>query len=254
MEYFIKSSHNATFDDLKAEQEGLEALEACIAATNIEELSTPKIIRQVQGSLYLEKIEPTRASETQWFQLGVGLAKLHSVPQAYYGWHKDNFIGLGTQLNTESDDWPSFFIEYRLLPQINRLKDSSLKNQWRNELQQLKPFIEQLLKPQGQKPALLHGDLWSGNVMFSKNKVWLIDPAVYIGDGEVDVAMTELFGGFSPQFYEGYQTIRPLSAEYPVKKALYNLYHALNHLNLFGDSYKAWCDGFWSTLQEYSQR
>ncbi|MCB1581549.1 MAG: fructosamine kinase family protein [Xanthomonadales bacterium] len=87
----------------------------------------------------------------------------------------------------------------------------------------------------------MHGDLWSGNVMFDKEHVWLIDPAVYFGDSEADIAMTEMFGGFSSEFYLAYQSVRPLTDAYPTKRLIYNLYHYLNHYNLFGASYLSPC-------------
>jgi fructosamine-3-kinase len=93
----------------------------------------------------------------------------------------------------------------------------------------------------------LHGDLWSGNVLFDSNQCWLIDPAVYYGDSEVDLAMTEMFGGFSNAFYHAYFQIRSRSSTYANKRTIYNLYHYLNHYNLFGDSYLSRCrEGFWS--------
>ena len=111
-------------------------------------------------------------------------------------------------------------------------------------LQQLKKLERPLidwLNGQAIQPALLHGDLWSGNVLFSDNKVWLIDPAVYWGDAEADIAMTELFGGFPKVFYQAYHQQLPPSPEYDLKKICYNLYHYLNHYNLFGHGYLAAC-------------
>jgi len=152
------------------------------------------------------------------------LAALHRHTSDRFGWGTDNWIGLAPQKNGWSTDWAAFFLEKRLRPQAARAGI---------EL----PDVKALLAHHKPKPSLLHGDLWSGNAGFTADGPVIYDPAVYYGDREADLAMTELFGGFAPEFYAAYRKEFPLNAGYEKRKHLYNLYHLLNHLNLFGSSY-----------------
>jgi protein-ribulosamine 3-kinase len=154
--------------------------------------------------------------------LGRMLAALHRQTGPRFGWHRDNYIGLSPQLNGWCDDWSEFWRERRLGPQAARA--GVRINMDRIELHQ----------PQ---PSLLHGDLWSGNAGFTPEGPVVYDPAVYYGDREADLAMTELFGGFPRAFYDAYNEVLPLAEGYERRKHVYNLYHLLNHLNLFGAGY-----------------
>ena len=154
------------------------------------------------------------------------LAALHRQTGARFGWHRNNSIGLSPQRNDWSDDWVEFWRERRLRPQFER---AGLKCE----------FFEHLLEGHRPQPSLLHGDLWSGNAGFTREGPVVFDPAVYYGDREADLAMTELFGGFPSGFYDAYHAAYPLEPGYQKRKHLYNLYHLLNHLNLFGAGYLA---------------
>jgi fructosamine-3-kinase len=160
-----------------------------------------------------------------------------------FGWESDNWIGLSPQKNAWDDDWPGFFWEFRLAPQLQRaglLKESSsFLSRLERLFQQYKPI-----------PSLLHGDLWSGNVGFTQEGPVIFDPAVYYGDREADIAMTELFGGFPDEFYSEYKKELPLDRGYETRKHLYNLYHLLNHLNLFGSGYRAQVDATLRLLRD----
>jgi len=156
------------------------------------------------------------------------LAKLHRTAGPRFGWHRDNWIGGTPQINTWHDDWSTFFHECRIRPQL----DLARKNGFRLE----EPPRLENHHPQ---PSLLHGDLWSGNAGFIEEGPVIFDPAGYYGDREADLAMTELFGGFPREFYAAYRKAYPLDAGYEQRKHLYNLYHLLNHLNLFGSGYLA---------------
>ncbi|NTW03633.1 MAG: fructosamine kinase family protein [Oscillochloris sp.] len=172
--------------------------------------------------------------------LGTQLATLHRSSAPAYGLDHDNYIGGNAQHNGWDTDWPHFFAEYRLLPQINLAgKQGRLQRSRRRNLERLLERIGDLLAGVPRQPALLHGDLWGGNVIATApdSAPGLIDPAVYYGDREAEIAFTELFGGFSSAFYTAYNDAWPLAPGYAQRRDLYNLYHLLNHLNLFGEGY-----------------
>jgi fructosamine-3-kinase len=185
----------------------------------------------------LEYLELGGSSRVSDRLLGQQLAYLHQHTQPYFGWHRDNTIGSTTQINQQSHDWLKFWQEQRLGFQLQL----AAKNGYGGRLQasgerlgsELAVFFNHT-----PTPSLLHGDLWSGNAATDKqgNPV-IFDPACYYGDREADLAMTELFGGFSGDFYAAYQDVWALHEDYRVRKSLYNLYHILNHLNLFGGGY-----------------
>jgi fructosamine-3-kinase len=156
--------------------------------------------------------------------LGRVLAALHRKSAPRFGWQRDNYIGATPQANGWCDDWAEFWRERRLRPQFER---AGLNFE----------FPERLLENHRPQPSLLHGDLWNGNVGFTAQGPVLFDPAVYYGDREADLAMTELFGGFPREFYQAYRQAWPLPPGYEKRKHVYNLYHLLNHLNLFGGGY-----------------
>lgn len=169
--------------------------------------------------------------------LGTALASMHRHTAEQFGWKHDNTIGTTLQKNTPSSDWVAFWREHRLSFQLRLAR----KNGHTGRLQQLgERLMQDLADFFDDVPiaSLLHGDLWSGNYAFDNNgQPVVFDPAVYYGDRETDLAMTELFGGFSADFYAAYQSAWPLDNGYRVRKQLYNLYHILNHLNLFGGHY-----------------
>jgi fructosamine-3-kinase len=192
----------------------------------------------------------------QWIESGPGfpdparfgetLAAMHQAEQTdVYGWTSDNYIGSTPQINHPAADWPLFFSQQRLKPQIDLARRNGFLNPPRlHKLESLLDRIPDLLSGVPRRPSLLHGDLWAGNVLNSiQSGPCLIDPAVYWGDREAEIAFTELFGGFPTRFYQAYNSVWPLEAGYKSRRDLYNLYHALNHLNIFGESYISLVDG-----------
>jgi protein-ribulosamine 3-kinase len=161
--------------------------------------------------------------------LGRMLAQAHRSVGPAFGWDRDNYIGATPQANGWCGDWAQFWRERRLQPQLDLAK--------RNGFSINTGKVGDLLNQHKPQPSLLHGDLWSGNVSFTPIGPVVFDPAAYHGDREADLAMTELFGGFPQEFYDAYNQAFPLPAGYEQRKHLYNLYHLLNHLNLFGRSY-----------------
>ena len=230
---FVKANRLDFQDAFSAEADAL----AEIAATKT--LRVPEVIAQIQGNsqayLILEYIE-TRPSRTgDWKRFGQQLAELHAIEQPFFGWQRDNLIGATPQPNPRSDSWLDFFTTHRLEHQLSLCQSRGYKLPLASELLQELP---NLLSDHPTKPALLHGDLWSGNAAFDPDgQAFVYDPGSYYGDRETDLAFTEFFGGFPPEFYRAYEDTQPLNPGYPRRKILYNLYHCLNHLYLFGASY-----------------
>ncbi len=187
--------------------------------------------------IVLEYLELVSGTDQQWFELGESLAKLHQYgDQAMYGWDTDNFIGKTPQPNRWCKKWCTFFSEERIGWQLELAEEKGFHF---GDISQLVSTIKQLLSHHKVQPSLLHGDLWSGNIAFVHSSPVLFDPACYWGDREADIAMTELFGRLPEPFYLGYQEHWPLEKGYEQRKEIYNLYHLLNHCNLFGEQYYA---------------
>ena len=232
---FLKTGPVSSFDMFSAEAEGLA------------ELSAPGVVRIPQvvacgthgdtaylATEWLQLDRPTRDSEVR---LGEQLAALHDTARDQFGWHRDNTIGLTPQHNAWSDNWVDFFREHRLGFQLRLAAENgytgSLQAQGVRLLKRLPVFFEGYQA----RPALLHGDLWGGNWASCEGVPVIFDPAVYYGDPETDLAMTRLFGGFGPPFYEAYAAHTPPASGSHDRSDLYQLYHVLNHLNLFGSAY-----------------
>jgi fructosamine-3-kinase len=222
---FLKTNDAGHADAFAAEAEGLAALRA--AGMRAPEPLSHGIAAQ-RAYLVLEYLNLN--GKKDFAALGRMLANAHRTPGTRFGWHRDNYIGTTPQQNGWYVDWSEFWVERRIRPQLELAK--------RNGFRIAVPSFRSL---EGHKPApsLLHGDLWSGNAGFTGAGPVLFDPAVYYGDREADLAMTELFGGFPQEFYESYDESWPLEEGYRRRKHLYNLYHLLNHLNLFGGGYLA---------------
>jgi len=175
--------------------------------------------------------------------LGEQLASLHRVTADQHGWNRDNFIGSTPQYNTPCDDWLEFWQDCRLKPQLEMSHAAGFRGNLANAGRRLLENLHLLLAGHDPAPSLLHGDLWSGNKAFTPDgQPVIFDPATYYGDREADIAMTELFGGFGADFYAAYNASYPLPDRYPLRRDLYNLYHLLNHLNLFGGGYLSRCE------------
>lgn len=237
-----KTNETGYADALFREAEGLELLGDAIGVGGISGIRVPEIYSVNETRLEMTAIVPSRRSDELLQQLGSGLAKIHAQPQAAYGFHRDNYIGLNPQKNCESDTWGEFFVEYRLGVQVGLINDRVVRERFSTILEAKGARLAEWLNERVSAPSLLHGDLWSGNALFDDTTAWLIDPAVYYGDAEADIAMTEMFGGFGPAFLDAYHEVRPISEDYPNKREIYNLYHFLNHYNLFGGFYIGPCE------------
>lgn len=236
-------------DALFCEAEGLELLGDAVTMAGVKGVRVPEVFSVSETRLQMTEINSSPPSDTQLQALGKGLALIHNLRQSHVGFHRNNYIGLNPQKNCESDNWGDFFLKYRLDYQVAMISDNRLRAQFSEVLHNKGEILAEWLNEHGAGPALLHGDLWSGNVMFDRESSWLIDPAVYYGDPEADLAMTELFGGFGKPFYQAYESVRPLSLYYSRKREIYNLYHFLNHYNLFGGAYLGPCKKVFNNIE-----
>ncbi|MDX1812135.1 MAG: fructosamine kinase family protein [Gammaproteobacteria bacterium] len=234
--YFVKLNSTRYADMFSAEAEGLA------------EMHMPGVIKvprpvcwDSHGSttyIVLDYIEFGRANANSAAMFGEQLAAMHKVSQSQFGWYRDNTIGSTAQINTVSSNWLDFYRQHRLQFQIKLANEQGYNGELTSLGDKLCDSLESFFKSYQPQPSLLHGDLWSGNYDYdASGKPVIFDPAVYYGDREADIAMTELFGGFSAAFYDAYNNAWPLDDGYAVRKTLYNLYHILNHLNLFGGGY-----------------
>lgn len=235
--FFVKWGMHHVAKTFGAEAAGLNALRVAGSPLLIPEVIS--IESGEQGYILLEWLNQGHASTQSWEAFGRGLAALHRTSVQAFGLDEDNFIGRSPQVNDTRDTWPEFFRDCRLEPQVQMAREAGRwPEEWNGYLDNLYNRLERLI-PAQPEASLVHGDLWGGNFMTLTNgKVALIDPAVYYGHREVDLAMTELFGGFKKIFYEAYWEVWPVEDGYSERKELYNLYHLLNHLNLFGASYE----------------
>ncbi len=232
--YFLKIHQPSMLNMLQCEANNLNK----IAETN--SIKTPAVVACDQTAtfsfLMLEYLELGASGSHE--SLGVALANLHHHQSNTFGWDQGNFIGTTSQPNSNSNDWVAFWKNMRLNHQLQLARANSAQHLLVDKCQQLIEELPALFINYTPKPSLLHGDLWSGNFSFLTDGTPVIyDPASYFGDHETDIAMTELFGGFNQDFYSAYQEHFPVDAGYRVRKNLYNLYHILNHFNLFGGSY-----------------
>ena len=234
-DFFVKLNDASKADMFAAEAAGLDE----IAASGTVRVPEPVCWGVAAGSAYLvlEYLSVGHAGNGAVF--GERLAAMHRVTQPQFGWKRDNTIGSTLQVNTPDPAWTRFFRERRLGFQL----DLAERNGWGGELlrlgDDLRSRVEGLFDGYRPQPSLLHGDLWSGNYAYlADGTPAIFDPAVYFGDREADLAMTELFGGFGADFYAGYRCAWALDAGYTTRRTLYNLYHILNHVNLFGGGYE----------------
>ena len=240
---FVKANASAAAGMFEAEARGLEWLRAGLGSET--GLEIPAVLAVDASFLVLEWVEPGGASRSSDESLGRGLAALHRSVRADgadrgFGLDHDNFIGSEPQSNGPSSDWPSFYRRQRLEPMLARAERAkTIDAAWRRRFEPLFARLDQLCGPP-ERPARLHGDLWSGNAMVSSTGApVLIDPAVYRGHREVDLAMMRLFGGFSPACFAAYAEVWPLAEGWERRVDLYQLYPLLVHVVLFGGSYLA---------------
>lgn len=232
---FLKTGPISSLDMFTAEAEGLA------------ELDKPKAVRvpsvfaagQVEDTAFLalEWLVFERSNQDAERHLGERLALLHRTTSNRFGWHRDNTIGLTPQHNPWSTDWIEFFQEHRLGYQLRLAADKGFGGDLQKQGRLLQKRLPSYFSDYEPVPSLLHGDLWGGNWACSGGEPVIFDPAVYYGDRETDLAMTKLFGGFGDAFYEAYEAAWPTEPGSRERLKLYQLYHVLNHLNLFGSGY-----------------
>jgi protein-ribulosamine 3-kinase len=244
--WFVKLNRAALLDMFEAEHTGLQAM----ADTQTIRVPRPLCTGTAGGDSYIamEHIDFGRSARDSEASAGQQLAAMHRHQAEQFGWQRDNTIGATPQPNGWRRDWGEFWRDRRLGFQLQL----AARNGYRGRLQALGERLLDAfpaLIDHAPAPSLLHGDLWGGNMGFDSDGAPVIyDPATYYGDREADIAMTELFGGFGSDFYAAYHEAWPLDAGYKTRKTLYNLYHILNHLNLFGSGYAGQAEGMMERL------
>lgn len=234
--FFAKWNHLNKFPGmLETEGKGLQLL------AKANEITVPLLIVGKNSDnkqyLILEFIESAPQKKNFWSEFGTSLAKLHKHTSERFGLDHDNYIGSLPQNNRWHDSWKDFFVLERLEPQIKRARDAGkIENSIIQKFSRLFSKLENIFPPE--KPCLLHGDLWSGNYLTGRHgEPVLIDPAVYYGHREMDIGMTQLFGGFDPEFYSAYMEEFPLENDWQKRTDICNLYPLMVHVNLFGGGY-----------------
>jgi len=236
-EFFVKLARPGHGPMLAAEADGLVALRATGS------IRTPELIAQGAEEDYpllvMEYLRLRPLTESAHGQrLAEALAEMHGHTGEQFGWHADNFIGHTPQANDLTRSWATFFAERRIRPQLELARNSGFDGELQRAGKRLLTRIPALFLDYRPQPSLLHGDLWHGNSGVTETgEPVIFDPAAYYGDAETDLAMSELFGGFPASFYATYRRVGRVSEDYERRKPLYNLYHILNHLNLFGRGY-----------------
>ncbi|MDR2231906.1 MAG: fructosamine kinase family protein [Tannerella sp.] len=234
-EYFLKSGRES--DIYRCEANGLTELALA------KSIRVAKVAAVGDDFIVTEYIRRGAASDDFFVRFGHELARMHRFQSETFGFYENNYIGDNEQINIpagkESNDWTDFYFNKRLMFQYRLAeRNGYATHSLQNGMKRLETSISSILGDSLEPPCLLHGDLWAGNFVCDENgRAVLIDPAVYYGHREADLAMTKLFGGFSPAFYDGYQQEYPLKPGWEYREGLYKLYHVLNHLNLFGRSY-----------------
>jgi fructosamine-3-kinase len=234
--YFVKRNDAARLGMFEAESAGLTEI------INSKSVRVPQPIclgtHERQAFLVLEYLDIGQRAGTDEL-LGRQLAGMHRMTHARFGWRRNNTIGSTPQINTEEQDWLVFYREHRLHYQLKLAGDNGHGGNLLRRGEQLLEKLPALFAGYRPLPSLLHGDLWGGNHAVLRDGTPVIfDPAVYYGDREADLAMTELFGGYGSGFHAAYREAWPLDSGYRVRRDLYNLYHVLNHMNLFGGGYR----------------
>jgi protein-ribulosamine 3-kinase len=234
--WFVKIAPAARYEMLDAEAAGLRELAAANA------VRVPGVVGIGRAGphafLALEWLERGASTARAGARLGERLAAQHRTTASEFGWHRDNTLGLTPQLNRRAADWVTFYVEHRLRFQLALAERNGFGALLATPGERVLDATPQLLAGHRPQASLLHGDLWGGNWFTSaEGEPAIFDPAVYYGDRETDLAMTHLFGGFDAEFYAAYRQAWPLESGHEVRRDLYNLYHVLNHANLFGEGY-----------------
>lgn len=236
--YFVKLNSLDNREVLRAEKQNLLGIHEAAP-----DLRIPKVISdgEINDTYFIVleclELKSVLSREDQGL-LGKSLATMHLTQQTDYGWHADNFIGTNLQINPIHSNWCKFWLEARLEPQWRAARSAIQAAELSTIEKKLFKSCEAILSAHSPIASLCHGDLWAGNAGVTKDGIAVLyDPACYFGDAETDIAMTKLFGGFSSDFYESYTENYPLASSCAYRTALYQLYHLLNHLNLFGSGY-----------------
>ena len=232
-EFFVKKNQLSFLTFFQAEARALQEMK------DTNTIRVPTVIAhgaaQAQAYLVLEYIEEGSSGPNGQATLGSLLAQMHRVVQPHFGWSMDNCIGATPQPNPASQNWVTFYRDHRLAHQFKLAENKGCTF---NGAQALLDQINSFFTTYTPHPSLLHGDLWGGNAGYDRDGTpFLFDPASYYGDREADLAFTYMFGGFSSAFYDAYEKEYPVDPGFRIRKTLYNLYHELNHFNLFGGGY-----------------
>jgi len=248
---FAKSNHIDNINMFKFERECLLVLKRFANESYIH-IPQPldQIVYQNISILVLEWVE---LKQSQQYLLGQGLALLHQSSSKStnktFGWEEEGFIGSNKQIRGWNSNWGEFFVNYRLRPQLQQATKWGVQA---DDFESILIDISSYLNNHHPSVSIVHGDLWSGNCGITQNGLGtLYDPACYWGDREVDISMTKLFGGFNREFYKGYEEIWPLDESSEDRESIYNLYHLLNHANIFGGSY---IENSWQILKNLKSR
>ena len=232
---FLKTGPASSYEMFAAEAEGLAELSQANA------VRVPAVIalgeHRASAFIALEWLRFESIGRASERRLGEQLAALHRTTKPRYGWHRDNTIGLTRQINAWSDSWVDFYREHRLGYQLELAASNGFTGALQTEGARLLKRLPVFFEHYTPVASLLHGDLWGGNWASCDGQPVIFDPAVYYGDRETDLAMTRLFGGFGKAFYAAYESSWPLQPGHRQRSDLYQLYHVLNHLNLFGSAY-----------------
>jgi fructosamine-3-kinase len=244
---FVKVAKAEQLAMFTAEAEGLREL------ASAEAVRVPRVLAigtaDACAFLALEWIDLGGSLAMASKRLGEQLARQHRASAAEFGWHRDNTIGSTPQINMRVASWPAFFREHRLRHQLDLAASNGYRGRLQEQGAELLERLDDLFFDHEPQPSLLHGDLWGGNFgVDTEGTPVIFDPAVYYGDREADLAMTRLFGGFSASFYSAYEAAWPLPPGAAERVPLYNLYHVLNHLNLFGSGYQSQAEGMIARL------
>jgi len=235
--YFLKYNSSLNSDMFIKEAHGLQELNKAGV------IKIPDVICYDDDYILLEQVEVGKKQKNFAEDFGRKFALLHKFTSEFYGFFEDNYIGSNPQLNisqeNEKQDWTKFYFNKRILFQLQLAEEiGNSTSELRKSIAALENKIDEIVLDNGEKPSILHGDLWGGNYLVNEEGfACLIDPAVYYGNREADLAMTKLFGGFDSRFYDAYNEIFPLPDGYEYRENIYKLYHVLNHLNLFGGGY-----------------